>query len=129
MKLKYAGDWLPIIQAAAEGKTIQYDTHDKEHGFVDIDPDEELYFLGVATSYRVKPSEAEEKATRDTMFGLLGATIRDKHASDISCRVLMVTEKFIATSDEYIRPSELKDYEKLDDQGNWVPLIAYPLIP
>lgn len=54
MNRQEAKELLPIIQAFAEGKTIQYYTNLAPH-WVDIDPDGAANFSSHPSKYRIKP--------------------------------------------------------------------------
>jgi len=58
MKLSQAKDYLPFIQAAAEGKTIQ-GTPDNGKSWIDWEADEEIEFSDQPSSYRIKPDPRE----------------------------------------------------------------------
>ena len=54
MKKQQAKELLPIIQAFAEGKTIQYHTNLNPH-WIDISPDGAVNFSDYPSNYRIKP--------------------------------------------------------------------------
>ena len=54
MKRQQAKEFLPIIKAFAEGKTIQYYTNLTPH-WIDIDPDGTVNFSDYPSNYRIKP--------------------------------------------------------------------------
>lgn len=52
-----AKDYLPLVQALAEGKTIQCGS--KEYGWTDIEDHEDCTFPHAASAYRIKPDTRE----------------------------------------------------------------------
>lgn len=55
MNRKQAKELLPIIQAFAEGKTIQY--YYEGEGWIDVSPDRAVDFSNNPSKYRIKPEQ------------------------------------------------------------------------
>ena len=53
MKIKDASWIIPLLQAAADGKTLQYRVNDGE--WADISPNSHISFLNLTETYRIKP--------------------------------------------------------------------------
>lgn len=55
MNRQQAKELLPIIQAFAEGKTIQYFCESENQHWIDIEPNENIDFSNDTSRYRIKP--------------------------------------------------------------------------
>lgn len=57
MDRQQAKELLPIIQAFAEGKTIQYDCGNENPQWVDVQPNNTVDFKQHPSRYRIKPAQ------------------------------------------------------------------------
>lgn len=57
MNRQQAKELLPIIQAFAEGKTIQYNSEKGNPQWIDVQPNEKVDFSQHPSRYRIKPAQ------------------------------------------------------------------------